>query len=66
MVFAVFKDEDAFFLKQIFLKDQVGYCRQFLQGVGRVGKDKVKLLFARFDKPEDIASERCHKRTVPL
>ena len=60
MVFAVFKDKNAVFLEQILLKDQIWYRWQFLQSVGRVGEDKVELLSARLDKPEDIPSERCH------
>lgn len=55
MVFAMFEDEDAFWFEESFLKDQVRDGRQFLQGVWRIGKDKVKLLLARLYKAKDIA-----------
>ena len=58
MVFAVLKDKETFFLEQILLKDQVGNRRQFLQGVWRVGEDKIELLFARLDKSEHISTQR--------
>ena len=57
MVFAVLKDKETFFLKQILLKNQVGYRRQFFKGVWRIGEDKVELLFARLDEAEDITTE---------
>ena len=46
VVLAVLEDEDAFGGKEFLLEDKVGYLRQFLQCVGRVGKDEVKLLSA--------------------
>jgi len=57
VVFAVFKDEDSIFLEQIVRQDQVRDGRQFLQGVGRVGKDKVELLLACLDEAEGIATQ---------
>ena len=46
VVLAVLEDEDAFGGEDVLLEDEVGYLRQFLQGVGRVGEDEVKLLSA--------------------
>ena len=54
----MFEDEDAFGGKDVLLEYEVGYLWQFLQRVGRVGKDKVKLLSARFDESEYIATDR--------
>ena len=55
----MFEDEDAFGSKDVLLEYEVGYLWQFLQRVGRVGKDKVKLLSARFDEAEYITTYRC-------
>ena len=44
VVLAMFEDEDAFGSEDVLLEYEVGYLWQFLQRVGRVGKDKVKLL----------------------
>ena len=44
VVLAVLEDEDAFGGEEFLLEDKVGYLRQFLQCVWRVGKDEVKLL----------------------
>ena len=46
VVLAMFEDEDAFGSKDLLLEYEVGNLGQFLQRVGRVGKDKVKLLSA--------------------
>ena len=46
VVLAMFEDEDAFRGKDVLLEYEVGNLGQFLQRVGRVGKDKVKLLSA--------------------
>ena len=46
VVLAMFEDEDAFGSKDVLLEYEVGYLWQFLEGIGRVGKDKVKLLSA--------------------
>ena len=54
----MFEDEDAFGSKDVLLEYEVGYLGQFLEGIGRVGKDKVKLLSARFDEAEYIATDR--------
>ena len=65
VVLTMLEDEDAVFFQQSPFEDEAGYRGQFLQGLGRVGKDEVKLLFARFDVSEHIASERYHS-PVPL
>ena len=57
VVFAVFKDEDALVRQQLLFKDEVGNLGQFLQGIGRVGKDQVVLLLARLDEAEHIATD---------
>ena len=64
MILAVLKDEDAFWFEESLLKNQVGYRRQFFQGIGRIGKDKVKLLLARLHKAKDITAQGCHRGTV--
>ena len=60
VVLAVFEDEDAFGLKQTALDDEVGQRGEFLEGVGRVGKDEVELLFTGLDEAEDIAADCYH------
>ena len=66
MIFAVLKNKDTFWFEEPLLKDQVGYRRQFLQSVGRIGKNKVKLLLARLHKAKDITAQGCHRGTVLL
>ena len=46
IILAMLEDENAFGSKDVLLEDEVGNLRQFLECVGRVGKDKVKLLAA--------------------
>ena len=46
VLLAVLEDEDAFGSEDFLLENEVGNLRQFLQCVGRVGKDEVKLLTA--------------------
>ena len=46
VVLAMFEDEDAFGSKDVLLEYEVGYLGQFLEGIGRVGEDKVELLSA--------------------
>ena len=58
LVFAMLEDEDAAFGQQSLFKDECWNGGQFLQGVRRVGKDKVELLFARLDEAEGIAADR--------
>ena len=54
----MFEDEDAFGSKDVLLEYEVGYLGQFLECIGRVGKDEVKLLSARLDESEYIATDR--------
>ena len=46
MVLAMFEDEDAFGSEDVLLEYEVGNLGQFLEGIGRVGEDEVKLLAA--------------------
>ena len=39
-------------------ENQVGNLGQFLEGVGRVGEDEIKLLSARLDESEYITTDR--------
>ena len=64
VVLAVLEDENAVVFQKSSLKDEAGDRRQFLQGVWRICEDKVKLLFARFDISEHIASERQASRLI--
>ena len=57
MVFAMFKHEDAVLLQDSFFKHKVWNLGQVLQGIGRVGKDKVELLVTTLDKAEDIGTQ---------
>ena len=57
MVFAMFEDEDTLGLEQAFLEDETRNLGQLFQGIGRIGKDEVELLFARLDEAKGIASE---------
>ena len=58
MVLAVFEDQDAVGLQQCTLEDEIGNLGQFLQRVGRVGKDNVVLLTAGLDEAEDVGTQR--------
>lgn len=57
VVLAVLKHKDAVGLQKTLLHDKVGNLRQLLQGVGRVGKDKVILLPARLDEAKDVGAK---------
>ena len=46
MLLAMLEDKDSFRLEERLLEDEVGNLGQFLQGVGRIGKDEVELLVA--------------------
>ena len=46
VVLAMFEDEDAFGSEDVLLEYEVGYLWQFLQRIGRIGEDEVKLLAA--------------------
>ena len=58
VVLAMFEDEDAFGSEDVLLEYEVGNLWQFLEGVGRVGKDEIKLLAAWLDEAEYIATDR--------
>ena len=45
---AMLNDEDAVGLEQIVLEDEVGDGVDVVKGIGRVGKDEVKLLVSCF------------------
>lgn len=60
VVLAVFEDKEAVGLQQATLDDEVGQGAEFLQGIGRIGKNKVELLVAGLDKAEDISANRYH------
>ena len=46
VVLAMLEDEEAVGGKDVFLENEVGNLRQLRQGVGRIGKDEVKLAMA--------------------
>lgn len=52
------KDEDAVGLQKLMLEYQGRYGGQLLQGVRRVGEDKVELLMAFLHEAEDIATDK--------
>ena len=58
VILTVFENEHTTFLQKTFFKDQIWYRREFLQGVGRIGEDEVKLLFARLHETEHVATQR--------
>lgn len=57
VVLAMLEDEDAIGSKEILLEYQVGNLRKFLQGVGRISEDEVKLLAAGLNEAEYIATD---------
>ena len=57
VVFAMFEDEDTLGLEQAFLEDEIRNLGQLFQGIGRIGKDEVELLFARLDEAEHVATK---------
>ena len=58
IVFAMLKDEDASFVEIVAIQNEVWNLRQLLQGVWRIGKDKVKLLLAGLQKTEYITTNQ--------
>lgn len=58
IVLAMLQDEDSTFLQQIARHDNIGNFFQIGQGIGRVGKDEVKLLIATDQITEHIATNR--------
>ena len=66
VVFAMFKDENAVRLQQLFLEDEVWNLGQLLQCIGWVGKDKVVLLLTTLDEAEDITANGKYFGGCPL
>ena len=60
VVLAVFEDKDAIGFEQSAIEDEVGQRGEFLEGVGRIGKNEVELLMAGLDESEDISAECYH------
>ena len=60
VVLAMFENKDAVGFEQSALDDEVGQRGEFLEGVRRVGKDEVELLFAGLDEAEDVAADCYH------
>ena len=57
VVLAVLEDEDAAVFQQPAFEDEAGDGGQFLEGIGGVGEDEIKLPLARFDIAEHITPE---------
>ena len=57
IVFAMLEDEYAIGCQYVLSENHVGNLGQFLEGVGRIGKDEIKLLSARLDESEYIATD---------
>ena len=64
MVLAMFKDEYTLRLQQLLLDDEVWNLRQFLQRIGRICKDEVKLLVTRLQESEHITTYRYTRLAV--
>lgn len=58
VIFAMLKDEDPSFVEIVAIQNEVWNLRQLLQGVWRIGKDKVKLLLAGLQKTEYITTNQ--------
>ena len=58
VVLAVFKHEQTIFCHNLSLHHPVGQFAQFLERVGRVGKDQVKRFAAALDETQRIAAEQ--------
>ena len=58
LVLAMLKHEKSVWFQQVVFKDQIRNLCQFLQRIGRVGKDKVELLVAFLYVFEHIAFQR--------
>lgn len=57
MVLAVFKDKHATWSHDVLLHNEVGNRWQFLQRIGWICKDKVKLLSATLQETEHITTD---------
>jgi hypothetical protein len=60
MVLAVLKNQNATFLQQSMVEDELWDSGQFLERIGRVGEDEVELLAARLDESEHISPDGNH------
>ena len=58
IVFAMLEDEYTIGCQYVLSENHVGNLWKFLEGVGGIGKDEIKLLSARFDESEYIATDR--------
>lgn len=58
IILAMLQDEDSTFLQQIARHDNIGNFFQIGQGIGRVGKDEVKLLIAPSQIAKHITTNR--------
>ena len=58
VVFAMLEDEYTIGGQYVLSENQVGNLWQFLEGVGGIGKDEIKLLSARLDESEHITTDR--------
>ena len=66
VVLAVLEDEDALRLQQAMSEDEIGNGGQLLQGIGRVGKDKVELLVAGLNVTEYIGAKTLNIERLSL
>ena len=57
VVLAMLKHKDAIGLQQSLLEDEIRNLGQLFQGIRRIGKDEVELLFARLDEAKGIAPD---------
>lgn len=57
VVLAMLKHKDAIGLQQSLLEDETRNLGQLFQGIRRIGKDEVELLFARLDETEHVATK---------
>ena len=57
VIFAMLEDEYTIGCQYVLSENHVGNLWQFLEGVGRVGEDEVKLLAARLDESEYITTD---------
>ena len=57
VVLAMLQNKDAVGSQQLMLEDEVGQGRELFKRIGRIGKDKGKLLVARLEKAEGITTD---------
>ena len=58
IILAMLEDEYTIGCQYVLSENHVGNLWKFLQRVGGIGKDEIKLLSARFDESEYIATDR--------